>query len=157
MHVSSFWSPPSHDDYFVTCRNISFHLEFFQFTQPTPITDSTPNGVELTISTDSGGSWKPIAYYAPIGNAMWTNFDISQNTILFGRRRMFPVMAPSVTKLTWVTACISPTISKVMIRWKQIGALACNDKWVLGDVRVNTPHQEQCLNYFVDEDLRERR
>ena len=139
--------------YFCAYRNITFHLEFFWFTQPTPITDSSPNGVELMISTDSGVSWNPIAYYAPVANIMWANFNTSQGTILLPSGQTFPVLAPSITQFTWAAACIKPSSTEVMIQWKQTGFVGCNDEWVLENVRVNTPNQEHCLNYTADKEL----
>ena len=132
-------------------RNVTFYLEFFQFTQPTPITDFSPNGVELTISTDLGFSWDPVAYYVPIANTMWANFSTSYSTIVLSSGQSLPVLAPSVTQFTWAAACISSSSTEVMIRWKQAGFVGCNDKWVLGSIHVNTPSQEHCLNYTGDE------
>ena len=101
-----------------------------QFIQPIPSTDPSPNTVLLSLFTDKEDT-KPLAYYAPVGNKYWSDFN---TTTLYG----VPIYSPSTTQRTIVSTCIRNDTTKLSLMWRQDNYTNNGDIWSLSQVNVSS-------------------
>ncbi|XP_019854597.1 PREDICTED: uncharacterized protein LOC100635907 isoform X1 [Amphimedon queenslandica] len=110
-----------------TLIHISFLFQLHNFTQPLPITDSFPNTILLSLSTDQYEA--PLAYYAPVGNKYWTDFN---TTTLYH----VPIYSPNSTHKTELSFCISKNVDSFYLMWEQDNYTVGADIWSLGQFSV---------------------
>lgn len=123
-------------------RELSFLLQAIKFRQPSPYTDSTPNGIDLSIDANETGLWRPLVYYAPVANAYWPGLNISELTLAVDSMRI-PIQAPSTSEKMEVNFCISNDTSSLSFRWRQVNfGPETTDQWILGDVKVRVEDEE---------------
>lgn len=110
--------------------HINFLFQLQNFTQPLPITDSFPNTILLSLSTDQNEA-KPLAYYAPVGNKYWTDFNTTRFTLYH-----VPIYSPNSTHKTELSFCISKNVDTFYLMWKQDNYTVGADIWSLGQFSV---------------------
>ena len=96
--------------------NISFLLHLRQFLY----IDSLPNAILLFLSTDQ--YTKPLAYYAPVGNKYWTDFN---TTHLNG----VPIYSPNPTQYTEISFCLHNNTEQISLIWVQDNYTTDADIW----------------------------
>ena len=115
--------------YFRATVNFLLHLR--QFVQATPTTDSFPNVILLALTASHAGQYTstPLAYYAPVGNKYWTNFN---TTHLNG----VPIYSPNPTQYTAVSFCIHKNTELVSLIWTQEHYTSNYDIWSISQPTV---------------------
>ena len=117
-------------------RELSFLLRPINFRQPSPCTDSTPNGIDLSVDANEAGLWKPLVYYAPVANKYWPELNISELTLAVDSTSI-PIQAPSTSGKTEVNFCAPGDASSLSFRWRQMNyGPEMTDQWILGDVEI---------------------
>ncbi|XP_019859750.1 PREDICTED: uncharacterized protein LOC109587978 [Amphimedon queenslandica] len=93
---------------------VSFLLHLRQFVQATPTTNFFPNIILLSLVASGAGQYTntQLAYYAPVGNKYWTNFN---TTHLNG----VPIYSPNPMQYTVVSFCIHKNTELVSLIWTQ--------------------------------------
>lgn len=123
-------------------------LQPINFRQPSPCTDSTPNGIDLSIDANEAGLWKPLVYYAPVANAYWPGLNISELTLVVEDSTPIPIQAPSASERAEVKFCTPDDTSSLLFRWRQINfGPEMTDQWILDDVKIRVEEDD----IFVEE------
>ena len=102
-----------------------------QFVQAIPSTDSFPNAILLSQIASYAGQCTstPLAYYAPVGNKYWTNFN---TTHLNG----VPIYSPNPTQYATVSFCIHKNTELVSLIWTQDNYTADCDIWSISQPTI---------------------
>ena len=100
-----------------------------QFVQSVPSTDSSPNAILLSLSTDQ--YTKPLAYYAPVGNKYWTDFN---TTHLNG----VPIYSPNPTQYTEISFCVDNNTEQISLIWIQDNYTTDADIWSISHLNISS-------------------
>ena len=121
--------------YIFLLRIISFLLQLTQFIEPGPCTDTSPNAILLSLHTEDTSS--PLAYFVPVGNKFWSNFNGSS---LYN----VPIYSPCSTQNALITTCLNNNISEFSLSWIQENYTINKDIWSLSQVNITLEQYELC-------------
>ena len=107
--------------------NASFILRLGKFI----FKSSSSNSILLSLVVDSNTTSTPLAYYAPVGNKYWTNFN---TTHLNG----VPIYSPNPTQYTAVSFCIHKNTELVSLIWTQEHYTSNYDIWSISQPIIST-------------------
>ena len=107
-------------------RVVVFELLITRFQYPSPCTDTTPNGVRLSVSDNTS-----LAYYAPLANTNWPELNATDISFTTTAGKI-PVWSPRPNQLTSVTACMNTTDRESLeLVWSQDNFTDNSDYWYL--------------------------
>lgn len=108
-------------------RTIRFKLMMARFQYPTICTETSPNGVMLSVSEDT-----PLAYYVPLANRNWPGFNATSLFFSTSRSdRDIPVLTPPLNQVAEVTTCVDTDGNSLDVVWKQENFTGDSDYWYL--------------------------
>lgn len=113
-------------------------LQVQNFTQPIPETDSRPNTILLSLSTDHYSD-KPVAYYAPVGNKYWSGFN--GNTLYD-----VPIYSSNSTYKTELSFCVPKNIPVFSLMWRQDNYTSGGDSWSFSQLSISSLKQQFIAN-----------
>ena len=117
-----------------------------RFRYPTICTDSSPNGVMLSVSEDT-----PVAYYAPLANTNWPGFNATSLSLSTSDGDV-PVLSPQSNQMIEVTTCVNIDRDSLNVVWKQENFTGNSDHWylnieqvTLGEINISNIINEEVI------------
>ena len=92
-------------------------------------TSFSSNAIFLSLSTDQ--YTKSLAYYAPVGNKYWTDFN---TTHLNG----VPIYSPNPTQYTEISFCVENNTKNISLIWVQNNYTTDADIWSISQLDVSS-------------------